>query len=90
MLEEVKTRVGELLKATGKDVTDLKVAVETDVEKPDFKGDLYVAQAKLDGVATPLAKWTVGELFKDDAAMVEPMARNLVDRMLEDYAPTAG
>lgn len=85
MLETVEKRIAEILAETGKEVTDLKVAVEHGVEKPDFKGDMYVAQAKLNGEATPLAKWTVGDNFKDDPDMVEPLARNLVDRMLEDY-----
>ncbi|MGN8688861.1 hypothetical protein [Flavonifractor plautii] len=85
MLETVEKRIAELLADTGKEVTDLQVTVEHGVEKPDFKGDMYVAQAKLDGEATPLAKWTVGDNFKDDPDMVEPLARNLVDRMLEDY-----
>lgn len=85
MLEAVEKRITELLEASGGSVTDLKVAVEHDVEKPDFKGDMYVAQAKVDGEATPLAKWTVGDNFKDDPDMVEPLTRNLVDRMLEDY-----
>lgn len=85
MLEAVEKRIAELLAKTGKEVTDLQVTVEHDVEKPDFHGDLYTSEAKLNGEPTPVAKWTVGDNFKDDPAMVEPMARNLVDRMLEDY-----
>lgn len=84
MLETVEKRIAELLVETGKEVTDLQVAVEHGVEKPDFKGDMYVAQAKLNGEATPLAKWTVGDNFKDDPSAVEPLSRNLVERMLED------
>lgn len=84
MLEAVEKRITELLEASGGSVTDLKVAVEHDVEKPDFKGDLYVAQAKVDGKPTALAKWTVGEAFKGDPSAVEPLSRNLVERMLED------
>ena len=84
MLEAVEKRITELLEASGGSVTDLKVAVEHDVEKPDFKGDMYVAQAKVDRKPTALAKWTVGEAFKDDPSAVEPLSRNLVERMLED------
>ena len=84
MLETVEKRIAELLAETGKEVTDLQVAVEHGVEKPDFKGDMYVAQAKLNGEATPLAKWTVGDNFKDDPSIVTPTAERLVERMLEN------
>ena len=84
MLEAVEKRITELLEASGGSVTDLKVAVEHDVEKPDFKGDLYKAEAVVGGKPTPLVSWTVGELFKDDPSIVTPTAERLVERMLEN------
>lgn len=84
MLETVEKRIAELLAETGKEVTDLQVTVEHNVEKPDFKGDLYRAEAVVGGKPTPLVSWTVGELFKDDPMIVTPTAERLVERMLEN------
>lgn len=84
MLEAIRDKVEQLLKATGKTVNNLVVTVEHNVEKPDFKGDLYKAEAVVGGKPTPLVSWTVGELFKDDPSIVTPTAERLVERMLEN------